>query len=228
MGTVTSVINLKGGAGKTTLALSLVSAWREKGKKSILIDADGGQRTAADILGIGAARGEDVIELVQLTDWKLLRKQARAFAKDYDRVVIDTPGRLGKVSSVAISASDLVLMPVCPGPAGQLSMGPTIDLIDEWNVLAEVPARAAIVLNQIDRRTKVGLGHRPTVEDLLSDREAPPILLRSELRDLADHEAAQSEGESVVEYAPRGDAAQEVRALVAEIENRRLFRRSKR
>lgn len=228
MGTVHSLVSLKGGPGKTTLALTLASAYQEKGERTLLLDADKGQESAAQIVALGAERGLDGVETVQILDSRLLAKQARAFAKDYDRVVIDTPGRLDVVARAAIAASDLVLIPVAPGPAGQLAMGPTIDLVDDWNSYSDGSVcRAVVVLTRIDRTTRVGRNHRPTVEDLLKDRDGPPLLLKSEIRELADHVSAQSEGQSAIDYAPRGDAAEEVRRLVAELKRRRLLGRSK-
>jgi len=225
VGTVTAVVNLKGGSGKTTLALCLVSAWREKGEKTVLLDADG-QGTATDILGIGAARGVDVPGIVQLPDWRLLRRQARALAEDYDRVVIDTPARLNRTSSAAISASELVLIPVCPGAAGHCALGPTLDLVDEWVALADAPPRVAMVLNMVDH-TRVGREHRPTVEELLEAREDAPLLLKAELRRRTSHNSAQSVGQSTMDYASGGDAAHEVQALVAELGRRRLVGKSR-
>lgn len=224
MGAVITVANLKGGAGKTTLALSLVAAWRQKGARSVLVDADP-QRTATEVMGLGAELGADVPELVQLADWRLLRKQVRALSDDYARVIIDTPPQLGKTSSAAISASDLVLIPVCPGAHGLYALGPTLDLVDEWNAMAEDPPRVALVLNCLEH-TRIARDHRPAVEELLADREDAPIILKSELWKHTSHPEAQTAGQTPLTYEPKGAAAREVMALVEELGRRRMLGRA--
>lgn len=223
MGAVITVANLKGGAGKTTLALSLVAAWRHKGLRSVLVDADP-QKTATEVVGCGAELGADVPELVQLGDWRLLRRQVQALAGDYARVVVDTPPQLGKTSSAAISASDLVLIPVSPGAHGLYALGPTLDLVDEWNALAEVQPRVALVLNALEH-TRIGRDHRAAVEALLAEREDAPMILDAELWKRTCHPEAQTAGQTPVTYEPRGVAAQEVLALADEVGRRRLLRR---
>lgn len=221
MGSVITVANLKGGAGKTTLALSLVAAWQLEDARAVLVDADP-QRTATEVVGLGAELGVDVPELVQLSDWRLLRKQVRALAEGYERVVIDTPPQLGKTSSAAISASDLVLIPVCPGAHGLYALGPTLDLVEEWNALADVPPRVALVLNSIEH-TRIARDHRAAVEALMGEREDAPLILSAELRRHTSHPEAQTAGQTPLTYAPRGAAAREVLALVEELGRRRLL-----
>lgn len=224
MGAVITVANLKGGAGKTTLALSLVAAWRQKGARSVLVDADP-QRTATEVMGLGAELGADVPELVQLADWRLLRKQVRALADDYARVIIDTPPQLGKTSSAAISASDLVLIPVCPGAHGLYALGPTLDLVDEWNAMAEDPPRVALVLNCLEH-TRIARDHRPAVAELLAEREDAPMILNAELWKHTSHPEAQTAGQTPLTYEPKGAAAKEVMKLVEELGRRRLLGRN--
>ena len=207
---ILTVTNQKGGAGKTTVVECLAMAWHQQGYRTLVVDADE-QATAHDWAAVATSNEVDVPEVIRLTDWRLICRQIPAKAEDYDCVVIDTPPRLGKISSAAMGISDLVVLPVCPGGHDHNALGPTLDLVED--VQARLPElRVAILLNKI-ANTRIARDHRPALQELT---DLP--LLMSELRLHTSYIEAQTAGETPLTYEPRGAAASEIIALVSEID----------
>ena len=115
---IISVVNQKGGTGKTTLSTQIASAFSVlHGKKVLLVDADP-QGTAtrwattaeedqpfpAAVIGLGMAG-------------KKLHVEVRKHINDYDVIIIDCPPSIdSETPQSALIISDLVIVPVIPSP----------------------------------------------------------------------------------------------------------------
>jgi chromosome partitioning protein len=111
---IIAVVNQKGGAGKTTLAMLLAGSLADQGRRVLVADADP-QNTSLHWAGMGAgfpAQVEDVSgEEGKLH--KALRKRHEAF----DYIVIDSPpAAMAPVTGSALKAAHLALVPVIPSP----------------------------------------------------------------------------------------------------------------
>lgn len=111
---IIAVVNQKGGAGKTTLAMLLAGSLADQGWRVLVADADP-QNTALHWAGMGAgfpAQVEDASgEEGKLH--KALRKRQEAF----DYIVIDSPpAAMAPVTGSALKAAHLALVPVIPSP----------------------------------------------------------------------------------------------------------------
>ncbi|MEG7523602.1 MAG: AAA family ATPase, partial [Chromatiales bacterium] len=102
---IISVLNQKGGAGKTTLATSLARALQLAGKSVLLVDADP-QGSARDW---AAANESPSVPVVGLDRAKLLKNDIRTISSPYDLVVIDGAPQLQEMAAAAISSSDIIL-----------------------------------------------------------------------------------------------------------------------
>src|ERR1700685_3697385 len=100
---IVAVINQKGGAGKTTVALNLAAAMTETGARVLLIDADP-QQTAQDW-----AAGRDPPPPFQILGLSkpVLHRDLPKLAGDYDHIIIDGAPRNYEVARSAILAADL-------------------------------------------------------------------------------------------------------------------------
>jgi chromosome partitioning protein len=125
---IIAVVNQKGGAGKTTLAMLLAGSLADRGKRVLVADADV-QNTALHWAGMGAGFPAEVEDVSGEENklHKALRKRAEAF----DYIVIDSPpAAAASVTISALRAAHLALVPVIPSP------------LDLW---ASVRIREAIV-----------------------------------------------------------------------------------
>jgi len=125
---IIAVVNQKGGAGKTTLAMLLAGSLADRGKRVLVADADV-QNTAVHWSSMGSGFPAEV-EDVSGEESKL-HKALRKRLEEFDYIVIDSPpAATAPVTASALRVAHLALVPVIPSP------------LDLW---ASVRIREAIV-----------------------------------------------------------------------------------
>ena len=110
---IISIVNLKGGAGKTTLATNLVFALSRK-SKTLLIDTDM-QRSASIWYNVRES-ANDNFSVISIAEDASLKKQIPEFKKQYEHIIIDGAPQSDRISAICIYAADLVIIPVMPSP----------------------------------------------------------------------------------------------------------------
>jgi len=201
-------VTQKGGAGKSTLALSLAVAAQEMRETVAVIDMD----PQGSLTKWARTRGSSDIEAIASGAARLPETLARLEAAGCTLVIIDTPGAEGPASSAAMMAADLSVVPCRPS------------LFDLWasaqtrSALTAVGGDFVFLLNQCppaQRSARVRDGVE-TLEEM-GALIAPLILARVDYQEAARH------GFGVTELNPNGAAAEEMRGLWTSI-RRRLAR----
>src|SRR5215217_2242508 len=105
---IVSVVNLKGGVGKTTTALYFAEAAKEEGRTPVVIDADT-ERSALE----WSSQGELPFAVVA-SEKDALARQARLLEKEGQVVIIDTPPNHREALWAAAAVADHVVVPVAP------------------------------------------------------------------------------------------------------------------
>lgn len=210
MGAVIGVANLKGGTGKTTVAQTVAMYFLQVLKKRVcLVDADpqGTSRVWAE----RAARAELLApRMMNLGAAKLMLRELAKMRDEWDVVVVDCPPRLGAETMAAMTASDLLLMPITPGVADLWALQDTLAELEKASVHnPDVVARA--LLNRHDATSMAR-----AVEANL--RAAGVELCDARLGSRVAFSEAMSVGMSVLQYEPTGKAALEARRLGRELE----------
>jgi len=209
-GIVVCVASQKGGAGKTTVATGLAAAWRARGLKVLIVDAD--PQDTASSWAAKAPEGE-AIDVVSIEQGRLLLRQIPALAEEYDRVVIDTPPRLGAEQRGAVLVADAVVVPTCCGGFEGDALGPTLDYLEA--IVASHPGVPPKILLALNKMTRTLL-----CDALRTDAgEADVAVLKTEIPQRVRIPEAQSAGLTVLDYDPKDPAAAKFVQLAEEVES---------
>jgi chromosome partitioning protein len=202
---VISVVNQKGGVGKTTIATHLAKYFHLRGKNVVLVDSD----------PQGSARNwgeKDVGQTVEVIaiDRPTHKRDLRAYTH-YDFVIIDGAPQVHALALSAISVSDFVLIPVSPSPLDLWSTETLAEIVKDHVSSDPDRLRAAFVINRCAKNTKLAKAIREPLEAL-----GLPILA-TQLNNRVAYPTAATNGQTVMDTEPNGEAASEISLLVDEI-----------
>ena len=148
---ILSILNPKGGSGKTTLSTNLARALHERGKSVLIVDTDP-QGSARDW---HAASETNPLPLIALDRPNNIRTLS-TIADSYDCVVLDGTARLEDMIAAAIKVSDFVLIPVQPSPYDIWAMSDLVELIKARREVTDGKPGVAIVVTRRIERTRLG------------------------------------------------------------------------
>lgn len=205
MSIIISVLNPKGGSGKTTLSTNLARAFHEKGERVLVVDTDP-QGSARDW---HAAQDQNPVDVIALDRPENL-KTLDTVAKSYDVVLIDGVAKHTDSLAAAIKPADLVLIPMKPSPYDLWSVSDLISLIKTRQEITEGKPLAAFVITQ----AVSGSTLRKDIVTALGDYGLPTLETPITQRQIYPQTAA--EGFTVFD-STNGDARNEVSALAGEI-----------
>ena len=195
---VISLINQKGGVGKTTLALHLATAFHHHRHNTVLLDLDP-QSSASEWYD---SRPDELPPVRSIQPARLEKTIEQAREIETDLVILDTAPHTESSALAAARASDLVIIPCQPKIMDLRAMRRTADLI------RLVKAPAFVVLN--------GVPHQGTVSEEAAESirgdiglAVAPVRLGSRVA----YDRALISGQTAQEFEPGGKAAREVEAL---------------
>jgi chromosome partitioning protein len=205
MALVITIAQQKGGSGKTMLAANLAAAMATD-RRVCLLDIDP-QRSLKRWHEIRGKQGHALpaITFSDVSGWRLRAELDRLMA-EHDALIVDTPPQVDAEAKRAIRGADLVLVPLQPSPPDLWAAEGTVQLARTEKRLTR------LVLNRAPASSKL----RSLVE---RDAEAAGYtVMASTLGNRAGFANAFAQGMGVAEAAPKSVAAQEILALLREIE----------
>jgi chromosome partitioning protein len=200
---VIAFCNLKGGAGKTTLAVNVAAALHRGGTRSVLVDADP-QGSATAWAARAAELGNDGPPCLSVAS-AALRRDLPRLIEPFEVAIIDGPARLGTETRAAMLAADLVVVPMTPGAADLWAAAETVRVLEDARGLRP-ELRAVAMLNRADR-TSVSRLARTAITDLGIEALSVTVGARVALGE------AMLTGMGVVDHAPSSEASVEIRRL---------------
>ncbi len=200
-------MNQKGGAGKTTLALNLAAAMVERGARVLVIDADP-QQTAQDWATV--RESPPPFQVMGLAK-PVLHRDLPPIDADYNYIIIDGAPRNYEVARSAILAADIVLIPVQPSGADFWASRETVKLVHEVQAFKERQKSVFVVSRKIGRTV---LGR--DITDALAGFDLPIMTAGTTQR--VAYAQTLTVGSTVIESEPNGAAAEEIRAILDELE----------
>ncbi len=206
---VIAVINLKGGCGKSTIAVNLACELAGQADSVLLLDNDS-QGTASHWLSHGRLPVQGVF--MPLENDEDADRLVRAVAARNERyVVLDAPAHVGAAAQAAGKIADLVLVPVTASGVDLVATQAVVDLIRQARVLRCGGApKCLIVPSKIDRRTDAGRRIDEQVRSF-GENVGPAIHQRTAFVD------AFGAGQWIGDYAPQSPAHYDITALAVAV-----------
>ncbi len=203
---IVTVLQCKGGVGKTTVATTLAASAHLAGLRTLLLDLEDPKHRGLSSMWFALRSPESPLrELVtHLAPETWTPTHFASVAAGYDFVVCDAPASLARATQAAAISSDIAIVPMLIGPAEIFALEPVAELIDEANrqrAKTNVPALPwACVLNRVECGTRE---NQAMAEQLVTRVD----LLGTVLGDRIAYRRAIASGESALTYKPRDVAA---------------------
>ena len=238
---IISIVNHKGGVGKTTSVSSLGVALARMGKRVLLVDLDAqgnltdtltqtpGDRSIYDSLRtletlpvVKIRGGLDLcpssIDLVSM-DLELADKREREFrlsqllqGLDYEYILLDCPPSLGLLTINALTASTKVIIPLTPEALPAKGLGTLLDIIERTKeTLNPGLSLGGILITRYNRR-KINRLVEETLRETFGDS-----VFKTKIRENVDISESPLQGMDIYSYSPNSIGAKDYESLALEV-----------
>lgn len=205
---IISLVQAKGGTGKSTIATHLSVELMKREYSVIVIDSD--QRKALmSFSEVASERGIKVPSVISVGD--NLRKVVLDISERYDVTIIDTAGKADKNMVGALIVSDLAIIPCQPSPFDIWTLNDTVEIIDNVKEFND-DLQAWIIINKKNSNTTLGR----EIRDALKETELP--VFSTTIGQREDYKKSILAGYGVTDYSAGPQALSEIRSLATEIE----------
>ena len=239
-----SVVNHKGGVGKTTSVVSLGVALSQLGRRVLLVDLDP-QRNLSQTLSVSKSgrtlyealrEGKDLplvqvrervwvcpssIDLVSM-DLELGNRKGREYVLrdllsplDFEYILLDCPPGLGLLTINALTASTEVIVPLTPEALPAQGLGTLLDVIQRTKEgLNPVLHLEGILITRYQRR-KINRIVEESLRETFGD-----LVYKTKIRENVDISESPLEGKDIYTYSPRSIGAEDYRSLALEVDSK--------
>lgn len=205
---IISIINEKGGVGKTTLTSNLGRAIQKAGHTVLLIDSDP-QGSLRDWAAAGEAITPAMPPVIAM-DRAAMFKDLATIGAGYDYVLIDGAPSVKELAVAAIKAANLVLIPVQPSPYDIWAAESLVELVKSRKEMG-AKLEAAFVISRQITGTKLANDIREVL-----DGYGLPVLEHGTCQRVA-YPSTAAKGLTAFEESPLTAAADEINQLAMEI-----------
>lgn len=203
---VISILNQKGGSGKTTIAINLARAYQLQGYSVLLIDSDK-QGSSRDWQSADPNNPLPLLVLDQVS----IDRDIKKVVNQYDYIIIDGSPQATEIATATIKASDFILVPMQASPFDLWASNNLIELIEQGRAV-NPKLKAGIVLTRLVKNTKIGA----EVGQVINDFGLP--VLTSNIGQRTCYPFSASLGKTVFDTErPSSEPVKEINSLANEI-----------
>lgn len=148
---IISILNQKGGTGKTTLAVNLARGYTKLGINTLLVDSD----SQGSAQRWHERSGGELIDMTCLP-MNTLDKDVQKYVNFYDRIIIDGIPRISPLTLCAIKCADLILIPVQPSPYDIWATEDLVRSVKDKIIMSDGKTKAAFVVSRKITGTNLG------------------------------------------------------------------------
>jgi chromosome partitioning protein len=163
---IISILNQKGGCGKTTIAINVAHSLAISGYKVLLVDSDP-QGSARDW---NVQNNGSILPVIGL-DRESLAADINAVKSGYDIIIIDGAPSIEKLLIASVKISDLIIIPVQPSPYDIWATSDLVDLIKARQEVTEGKPLSFFLISRAIKNTKLS----SEVVDVLKQYELPTL-----------------------------------------------------
>lgn len=161
MSKVISIVNGKGGVGKSTITSNLAGFLFKEKKEVLIVDLDF-QSSSLDWAALARASGYEVCDVVSLanesTERHLIVKntqlQIERFKRKYEYILIDCRGSIDEFIIGALRSSDTVITPLSSSSLDLQATGTLLDMYENINASKNFNMQLFLILNNVVPNTK--------------------------------------------------------------------------
>lgn len=161
---IISIVNQKGGSGKTTVAMQLAGTLCLRGVNVQVIDADE-QNSALEWAAMAPEGSPFPVRVCSLAKAGMkIHQEIKKLINDHEIIIVDCPPAADSpVAKSALLVSDVALVPFIPDGLNMLASIRIRDTIDAAKVLNQ-ELRSLLVLNRVEPNTTLT---KTVIDDLL-------------------------------------------------------------
>ena len=212
MVTTIGLVNQKGGAGKTTLSISLAFEGALRGVKTLLVDADPQQSVMGWLQERETELPSETLAVTSMAS-KTLHRDIKNISKGWELVIIDAPPRITDITRSILLACDMVVIPCSPSGLDSKATYNTLELIREGSVFTP-SLKTVFTVNRKPVNTAIGRSIREVILSFGDDVR----LLNSDISMRVIFAEALSAGLSIQEMGPGNEKAKiEISSVYEEI-----------
>jgi chromosome partitioning protein len=206
---IIGVIQVKGGAGRSTVSTNLAGELSKQGK-TVLIDCDLPQGTSASWFAVREQSGKAGNLLADTaTNHRDLVSKVEKY-QDADYIVLDGPPRIAELTRATLVLADLCLVPVGASKAEIWATSDLLTLIEEAKKIKKITARMVWTRHRLHTKLAQELAE-------LATNELSLTALATTLGLRVSYMQALGEGLTVAELV-EPSAKAEIRLLVTEVQ----------
>lgn len=241
---ITTIINQKGGVGKTSTAAALAAGLNDLGKKTLAVDADA-QGSLTFIMGADANRGvyeamtgADVSGLIIRTEQGdllpstpaligadleftktgreyILRDVLEHIKGKYTHIIIDCPPQLGIIAINALTAADDVIIPMGADILSLQGLGQLADTINTVKRYCNHDLKTAgLLITRFSKRAILSRDLADVIQEQAKQINAP--VYQTHIREGIAVKEAQTMRTSIFKSHPKANPTQDYKTFIKE------------